>query len=75
MQKLQSSWVLVAETHDGKNVTGDQIKGTVIAIKGSDWTITGNPSVGTSAKGTVTIDATKKPKEIDSVQTDGPDKG
>lgn len=75
LAKLQGSWALASETRDGKKAAPAAIKGTILRLQGSDWSITGNTGAGTSAKGTITIDPAKKPKQVDSTQGEGPDQG
>src|SRR5262245_38052387 len=74
-QRLQGDWTLVEQVRDGKKATAAEIKGTMLHIDGLNWTISGNPSLGTSQGGTMTIDPAKSSKAMDSVQSAGPDKG
>jgi len=59
-ERLTGTWRLTSAVKDGK---------------GDKFTISGDPALGTSGAGTFTIDATKNPKTVDSLQSEGPDAG
>ncbi|MEI6540943.1 MAG: TIGR03067 domain-containing protein [Planctomycetota bacterium] len=70
--KLQGTWSLVSGQRDGKKVSEEEAKNTVITISGSDFVFPNLSKIGTSAKGAVKLDPTKNPKWIDSTSsTDG----
>jgi uncharacterized protein (TIGR03067 family) len=74
-QRLSGTWRLISAVRDGKAVPEDQVKKTQLFTDGDKFTVTGDSELGTSAKGTFTIDPTKNPKAVDSIQGEGPEKG
>src|SRR5262245_38661383 len=74
LEKMQGTWQLVFGERDGKKFTEEEIKKTKLIIKGDTFRIP-DSDVGTAQEGTFKIDASKKPKEIDSMAGKGPDKG
>jgi uncharacterized protein (TIGR03067 family) len=74
-QRLSGTWKLVSAVEDGKEVPENDVKKTRLVTDGDKFTITGDAELGTSASGTFTIDPTQKPKAVDSIQNDGPNKG
>lgn len=74
LDKMQGTWLLVSGERDGTKFTDEEIKQTRLIIRGETFSIP-KSSVGTSQEGTFTIDPSKKPKQMDSTQGGGPDKG
>jgi uncharacterized protein (TIGR03067 family) len=74
LDKLQGTWVLVAGKRDGKEFTEEEIKKTKLFIKGETFRIP-ESSVATSEDGTIKIDPSKKPKEMNATTGSGPDQG
>jgi uncharacterized protein (TIGR03067 family) len=72
--KFQGTWQLVSGERDGKKFTEEEIKQSKLIIKGDTSRIP-KGNVGTNQEGTFALDASKKPKEIDSTTGTGPDKG
>lgn len=72
--KLQGTWVLVAGERDGKKFTEEEVKKTKLFIKGETFRIP-ESSAATSEDGTIKIDPSKKPKEMNATTGSGPDKG
>jgi len=52
-----------------KKVSEEEAKNTLITISGSDFVFPNDSKIGTSAKGTVKLDATKNPKWIDAISS------
>jgi uncharacterized protein (TIGR03067 family) len=69
LAKLQGTWSLVSGERDGKTVSEEEAKNTVITISGSDFVFPDLSKIGTSAKGTIKLDPTKNPKWIDSTSS------
>src|SRR5262245_43423151 len=74
LQNLEGTWQLVSGERDGKKFTDEEVKKTKLFIKGDTFRIPGT-DVGTSQDGTIKIDPSKKPKEMDATTGSGPDKG
>jgi len=74
-ERLTGTWMLVSAVKDGKDVPEEEVKKTRLITKGDKFTILGDPALGTSGAGTFTIDPTKNPKTVDSLQSEGPDAG
>ncbi len=75
LDQMQGTWVLVSAQRDGKKLPAEEVKKTRITIKGDTFVFPDAAGIGTSQKGTITLDPTKKPKWMDSKATVGPDKG
>src|SRR5512132_602755 len=74
LEKLQGTWALVSGERDGKKFTEEEVKKTMLFIKDDTFRIP-ESSVATSEDGTIKIDPSKKPKEMDATTGSGPDKG
>ncbi|GEM_PF-1824245 len=66
MKKLEGTWSLVFGQRDGKKVSDEEAKNTVITIKGNEFIFPAVSKIGTSAKGTIKLDTAKNPKWMDS---------
>jgi uncharacterized protein (TIGR03067 family) len=64
---LQGRWVVVDAEHNGKPMTG--LNGGVMTVTGSAFEI--RTASGNVLKGTLKVDATKKPAHMDLVHADG----
>ena len=74
-QRLSGTWVLSSGIVDGQPVPEEiRTKTRLITIR-DKFTLSTGAQTGTSEDGTFTIDPTKSPKTVDSVQGSGPDKG
>jgi len=75
LDKLQGHWVAVESTRDGKKSTMERLK-LERTIEGNHYTLKIQSQEGEDVfSGTIKLDATKKPKTIDAIRTEGPDKG
>jgi RNA polymerase sigma factor (sigma-70 family) len=72
VEKLQGTWIVATLEVEGAKVEANLFKGAKIVIKGDAFTTI---SMGATYKGTFKIDATSKPKKIDLMFTEGPEKG
>jgi uncharacterized protein (TIGR03067 family) len=70
-QKFNGSWKAVSIEYDGKEVPKDAVDKVTLTVKGEDYTFTRGDEV---IKGTHKLDASKKPKTIDAVRSEGPNK-
>ena len=64
---LQGRWVVLGGEHDGKPMDG--IKGGIIVIAGTTFEI--RTASGNMLKGTLRLDASKQPAQMDLVHADG----
>jgi uncharacterized protein (TIGR03067 family) len=71
LQALQGTWVMAAMEVEGQKIAEDRLQGTELEIKEGKYVVTAN---GKRYEMTFTLDAAKKPKEIDMVFTEGPEK-
>jgi len=72
LQKLQGTWQRVSIVLDGKEASEDEAKKQQLTIKEADYTL----RIGEqSREGTLQLDSTKKPKEINIKSASGPNKG
>ncbi|MGE5213549.1 MAG: TIGR03067 domain-containing protein [Nitrospirota bacterium] len=69
LDRLQGTWNLVSATEDGKILPQDKVKQTTIVFKGDTFRFPGSAKDATSKEGTVKLDETKTPKEIDAIST------
>jgi hypothetical protein len=67
---MQGTWNLVSAMQDGKALPEDKVKQTTIVIKDDTFRFPGLAEDATSRAGTFKLDATKKPKEMDSTSTE-----
>jgi uncharacterized protein (TIGR03067 family) len=74
-QLFEGTWLLVSGKQDGVDTPAKIVKKTKIVITGNKFTFPAASDIGTSQSGTIKIDASKRPKTMDSKATTGPDKG
>ena len=60
LDRLQGTWVLVAGERDGKKFTEEEVKKTMLFVRGETFRIP-ESSVATSEDGTIKIDPSKTP--------------
>lgn len=75
LDDLQGTWRLVSREKDGKADTSEAIKDVLMANSGDKFSFKGAASGAGALKGTFKVDATKKPRAMDRMPTDGPQKG
>jgi uncharacterized protein (TIGR03067 family) len=68
---LQGTWTLVAMEVDGKAVEADKLKSATLTIKDSKYSLLASKQLHEVE---ITLNASKKPKEIDMKFLDGPNK-
>jgi uncharacterized protein (TIGR03067 family) len=71
LQKLQGTWKLVSAMQDGKPLPDEKVKQTTIVFQGDSFRFPGSAEYATSKEGTIKIDPTKKPKQMDATSTQG----
>ena len=72
---LQGSWKLVSAMRDGKALPKDKVKKTTIVIKDDTFkddtfVFPDSAEYATSKEGTIKLDATTKPKQMDATSTE-----
>ena len=72
LENLQGSWAVLSLEADGAKIPEAMLDGSRIIIKGDAFKST---SGGATYVGTIKIDASKSPKTIDLIFTEGPEKG
>ncbi len=70
LDRLQGTWNLVSATRDGNVLPEDKVKQTTIVFKGDAFRFPGSAEYATSKEGTIKLDETKTPKEMDAISTD-----
>jgi uncharacterized protein (TIGR03067 family) len=70
LDKLQGEWKVVSIEREGKE---EKPKNSRTTVSRDEWTTRAGDTV--EREGTLKLDPTKSPKAIDTVFTDGPDKG
>lgn len=70
LDRFQGTWHLVSATKDGNVLPSDKVKQTTIVFKGDTFRFPGLAEYATSRAGTVKLDETKMPKEMDAISTD-----
>ena len=73
LDKFQGTWNLVSAEADGKKTPPEDAKKIMLTIQGDKFVLRKDSVV--ISEGTMTLDPTKKPKEIDEAITTGPNKG
>ena len=67
---LQGSWKLVSAMRDGQALPKDKVKKTTIVIKDDTFLFPDSAEYATSKEGTIKLDATAKPKQMDATSTE-----
>jgi uncharacterized protein (TIGR03067 family) len=73
-EKLQGTWVWVEAERAGKKAGPEEIKDFKMTFHGDKINVNPNPS-GENREGIFKLDPTQKPKTIDLMPQDGPEKG
>jgi uncharacterized protein (TIGR03067 family) len=73
LKKLEGTWKIESMEQNGTKVAEEEFKDLVVTVKGDTYTVKNGDKVIDA--GTFKIDATKKPKTMDTTPTDGQDKG
>jgi len=70
LDRFQGTWYLVKAMQDGKSLAEDKVKQTTIVYKGDTFRYPGSTENATSKEGTIKLDETKTPKEMDVTSTE-----
>jgi uncharacterized protein (TIGR03067 family) len=70
LDRLQGTWYLVMAMQDGKTLPDDKVKQTTIVFKKDTFRFPGSAEYATSKSGTIKLDETKTPKEMDAISTE-----
>ena len=70
LETFQGTWYLVMAMQDGKTLPEDKVKETTIVFKGDTFRFPGSAEYATSKAGTIKLDETKTPKEMDAISTE-----
>jgi uncharacterized protein (TIGR03067 family) len=70
LDKFQGTWYLVSAMEDGKALPEEKVKQTTIVIKGDTFRFPRSAEDATSRAGTIKLDETKTPKEMDTISTE-----
>lgn len=70
LDRFQGTWYLVMAMQDGKSLPEDKVKQTTIVFKGDTFRFPGSAEYATSKEGTIKLDETKTPKEMDAISTE-----
>jgi uncharacterized protein (TIGR03067 family) len=73
LEKFQGHWNLISAERDGKKTPQEDAKKLTLSIQGNKFILQKDAVI--ISEGTMTLHATKKPKEIDETITTGPNKG
>lgn len=73
LEKFQGNWNLISAERDGKKTPPEDAKKITLTIQGNKFILRKEAVV--ISEGKMTLDPTKKPKEIDETITTGPNKG
>jgi len=69
LDRLQGTWNLVSAIQDGNALPEDKVKQTTIVFKGDTFRFPGSAEYATSKAGTIKLDETKTPKQMDAIST------
>src|SRR5437867_11330431 len=69
LEGLQGTWKLVSAMRDGKALPEGKVKKTTIVIKDDTFRFPELAEDATSREGTIKLDATKTPKQMDASST------
>jgi uncharacterized protein (TIGR03067 family) len=70
---IQGAWVPLSIQIDGRQLDKDELGEIKMRIKGNRYTVTNGTQV--ADQGSFKLDATRKPRAIDTMPGQGPDKG
>ena len=70
LEGLQGTWRLLSAMEDGKSLAEDTVKQTTVVIKDHTFLFPHLAEDATSKAGTIKLDATKKPKQMDTVSSE-----
>ena len=70
LDRFQGTWYLVMAMQDGNTLPEDKVKQTTIVFKGDTFRFPGSAEYATSKSGTIKLDETKTPKEMDAISTE-----
>lgn len=70
LDRFQGTWYLVKAMQDGKSLPKDKVKQTTIVYNGDTFRYPESTEYATSKEGTIKLDETKTPKEIDATSTE-----
>jgi uncharacterized protein (TIGR03067 family) len=70
LDRLQGTWDLASAMQDGKPLPEDKVKQTTIVFKGDTFRFPGSAEYATSKAGTIKLDESKTPKEMDAISTE-----
>ncbi len=70
LDRFQGTWYLIMAMQDGKTLPEDKVKQTTIVFKGDTFRFPGSAEYATSKSGTIKLDETKTPKEMDAISTE-----
>jgi uncharacterized protein (TIGR03067 family) len=73
LAKFQGNWAVESMTTDGEDVPADVVKAFKMTFKGDNYRVVIGAEMKTD--GTIILDTSKKPKVIDIVPDNGPDRG
>jgi uncharacterized protein (TIGR03067 family) len=66
---LQGEWALVSATRDGKDMPAERVNGYKNTVTGNKFTITSEGK--TAEEGSMKLDPSKKPKDVELLLTEG----
>ena len=70
LDRLQGTWNLTLAMKDGKPLPDDKVKQTTIVFKGDTFRFPGSAEYATSREGTIKLDESKTPKEMDAISAE-----
>jgi len=73
LEKFQRNWQLTSAERDGKKTPDEEAKKIKLTIQGNQFVLRKDGVI--ISEGTMTLDASKKPRTIDETITVGPNKG
>ena len=73
LEKFQGTWNLISAERDGKKTPEEEARKIKLTIQGNQFVLRKEGVV--VSEGSMTLDASKKPKEVNETITAGPNKG
>jgi uncharacterized protein (TIGR03067 family) len=70
LDRLQGTWNLTSAMQDAKPLPDDKVKQTTIVFKGDTFRFPRSAEYATSRAGTIKLDESKTPKEMDAISTE-----
>lgn len=71
LDQLQGRWTLISAIKDGTKASPDEIKNASLTIQGNRFSFNAPSNIGTSERGTFTLDPQTRPRAVEATSNKG----